>query len=680
MCGIAGLLGAFEGGPTSPADRARAMISALVHRGPDASGVWSDATSGVALGSRRLAILDVSDAGRQPMASVSGRYVVVLNGEIYNHRDLRERLAAEGRAPAWHGSSDTEVLTACIDAWGIEKAAVASVGMFAMAIWDRAERTLALVRDRIGEKPLHYGRFRGTWLFGSELKALQAHPFCDRSIDPEAFAGYLALGYVPGTRSIHRRIAKVGPGCIVRLRADDDRVDVTVYWSALGVASRPRLAFADDAAAIDALDAMLVRAVDEQMIADRPLGALLSGGVDSSTIVALMAARRPSQVQTFSIGFRESAYNEAHHAARIARYLGTTHTELYIGADDIRDTIPRLPTIHDEPFADISLIPTFLVSQLASRAVTVALTGDGGDELFGGYPRYAMGARLWSAVRRVPRRWRPLLGDALGRAPAAIDRLFSHAFPHDEASGVRGLRPAQKLGKLGRALKSGDADALYWQLLAPWGEALGTGRRAGVFPDRLDLPPGLSLEEAFMLRDLVGYLPDDILAKIDRASMAVSLESRAPMLDHRVVEFALGLPHRMKIRGDTGKWLLRQVLHRYVPPELVDRPKMGFVIPIASWLRGPLKPWAYDLIASSRGEAAELLDLPAVRRLLDRHATGVGDWHQPLWTALMFLNWAHGEAVPAIAGAAPFEVAPDVAPEPVQATLAPEHWMAAVRA
>ena len=642
MCGIAGSLGANPAGSSSFADVVQRMLAVLVHRGPDDGGVWTDPERSIGLGTRRLAIVDTSVAGRQPMHSRSGRFVVALNGEIYNHVALRRTLDARTAPTTWHGSSDTEVLVAGLDAWGIDATLEACVGMFAIAIWDRDQRRLTLARDRLGEKPLYLGRFGGVWLFGSELKALAAHPLFRDTVDPEAVSTYMALGYVPAPASIHAKVRKLRPGCIVTIGADDDTMHERVYWSPVAVASRPKRTFERDVDAIDALEALLSNAVREQMGADRPVGALLSGGIDSSTIVALMRRQRSAPIRTFSIGFEQSAYNEALHAARVAAHCSTDHTDLYIGERHVRDTIPLLPQIYDEPFADISQIPTFLVSRLAASDVAVALTGDGGDELFGGYPRYAMGARLWPTMRRVPRSLRPALGAMLRNAPSAIDRAFTWAFPHDEVTGVRGLRPAQKLGKLGRAFGSADLGALYWQLLAPWSEPSLLRRPSSTtpFPDSPAMPRSGSVEEDFMLRDLGGYFPDGILTKIDRASMAVSLESRAPLLDHRVVEFALQLPRHLMFRDGVGKWLLRQVLYRHVPQALVDRPKMGFVIPMASWLRGPLKPWAHDLIASSRGDVAELLDLKAMTAMLERHATGVGDWHQPLWTGLMFLNWS----------------------------------------
>jgi asparagine synthase (glutamine-hydrolysing) len=641
MCGIAGSLGSPSGDSLPIGDSVQRMIMSLAHRGPDDAGIWFDAHSSICLGNRRLSILDVSHAGHQPMHSAGGRYVVTLNGEIYNHESLRTKLSAQGEAPTWLGSSDTEVLTACFEAWGIEATVAASVGMFAIAIWDRELRTLTLARDRIGEKPLFFGRFRGTWLFGSEIKALAAHPSFRRSIDPAALSAYMALGYIPAPVSIYRNVAKVRPGHLVTLRIGDDRPTETPYWSAIACANQPKYEFTHDVEAIDALEGLLTTAVSQQMVTDRPFGALLSGGIDSSSIVALMCAQRTSRLETFSIGFRESAFNEAHYAATVARHFGTMHTEMYVDANDVRNTIPLLPQIYDEPFADISQIPTFLVSRLASRSVTVALTGDGGDELFGGYPRYAMGARLWPQMQRLPNALRSTIGELLKRTPRGIDRAFTWAFPHDEESGIRGLRPAQKLTKLGRVFRSHDIETLYWQLLAPWAEPqlLREPGMSSPFPADIESFQSDSIEENFMLRDLVGYLPDDILTKIDRAAMSVSLESRAPLLDHRVVEFALRLPRAYKFRGGVGKWLLRQVLYRHIPRQLVDRPKMGFGIPIASWLRGPLKSWAYELIHASRSDSANLLDLQAVEAMLDRHVAGVGDWHQPIWNALMFLNW-----------------------------------------
>ena len=655
MCGIAGSLEDVPRDRESSTNDVARMVASLVHRGPDDSGLWGDPAAGVYLGNRRLAIIDTSSAGHQPMASPSGRYSLVLNGEIYNHPTLRLRLADEGRAPAWRGSSDTETLVAAIDAWGLQATLSQVAGMFGLALWDHAARTLTLARDRTGEKPLYFGRFDGVWLFGSELKALLAHPASRRVVDRGAFARYMALGYVPAPHAIYRGVRKLLPGCTVVLRAGDPDAAQLPYWSPIEAIARDPLAFASDDAAVDEGETLLRDAVERQMLSDRPLGALLSGGVDSTCLVALMRATGRAHIRTFSIGFEENTYNEALFASRVARHFNTEHTELYVNALDVVDTIQRLPDMYDEPFADMSQIPTYLVSKLAAGSVTVALSGDGGDELFGGYPRYAMGTRLWSAIRRVPPTWRPAVAGLLGRAGhGAVDQAFSYAFPHDDRSGRRGLRPAQKLSKLGRAFSSPDVESLYWHLLSPWCEPalLRDPADAFAFPPGNRAADGRSIAEAFMLRDLTGYLPDDILTKVDRASMAASLETRAPMLDPQVVEFALRLPMRYKFRDGSGKWLLRAILDRHIPRHLVDRPKMGFVMPMASWLRGPLKDWAYDLVSSADHTAAGLLDLKALRLLLDRHSAGAGDWNQPLFAALMCLSWI-ANARPTLEEAAP---------------------------
>ena len=646
MCGIAG----FIDGPdiTRAAMEARVgrMISTLSHRGPDDAGVWADPSSRVCLGNRRLAILDRSVAGHQPMMSASGRYVVTFNGEIYNCKSLRRELESVRCAPTWRGTSDTEVLVAAFDAWGIEAAVSACVGMFAIAVWDKELRALTLVRDRMGEKPLYFGQFHGVWLFGSELKALVAHPAFEGAIDLQAASTYMTLGYVPAPATIYRGVSKVRPGCMVRIDATTHAVQERPYWSLLEAASKPPLEFASGVAsdheAIDRVEALLSQAIAQQRTADRPVGVLLSGGVDSSCIVALMRAQDSSPIRTFGIGFHESFFNEAEFARKVASHFATDHTELYVSAAEAQAVIPLLPEIYDEPFADPSQIPTYLVSKLARTSVTVALTGDGGDELFGGYPRYAMGNRLWSVMRHVPASWRPPVGDLLqGLAPRFVDRLFAGIFAHDDVSGVRGIRPAHKIAKLGRVLRSRDLRALYLGLLSPWAEPESMGRslrRQTLLHDVGDSGADTAYQD-FMLRDLVGYLPDDILTKIDRAAMAVSLENRAPFLDHRVVEFAVRMPLALKARNGVGKWVLRQILYRHIPRALVDRPKMGFCVPLDSWLRGPLKEWAGDLISSRQSDAASLLDRTALMRLFNEHNAGVRDWHQALWTALMFLAW-----------------------------------------
>lgn len=642
MCGVAGSIEGSDITRAALEARVGRMIATLSHRGPDDAGVWSDCVSGVCLGNRRLAVLDRSDAGHQPMVSASGRYVVTFNGEIYNCQALRRELESVRCAPPRRGTSDTEVLVAAFDAWGVEGAVSACVGMFAFAVWDRELKSLTLARDRMGEKPLYFGQFRGVWLFGSELKALVAHPAFESAIDPQAASTYMTLGYVPAPATIYRGVSKVRPGCLVRIDSASNTAHERRYWSLLEAAGKPPLEFASEAEAIDRVEGLLSQAIAQQRTADQPVGALLSGGVDSSLIVALMRAQDSSPIHTFSIGFHESSFNEAQFARTVASHFATDHTELYVTAAEAQAVIPLLPEIYDEPFADASQIPSYLVSRLARTSVTVALTGDGGDELFGGYPRYAMGNRLWSLMRHVPASWRPSVGDVMqGLAPRFVDRLFSGIFANDDVSGVRGLRPAHKFAKLGRVLQSRDLRALYLGLLSPWAEpaAMARSLRGQMLLHEVGDSGADTAYQDFMLRDLVGYLPDDILTKIDRAAMAVSLENRAPFLDHRVVEFAVRLPLALKARSGVGKWVLRQILYRHIPRALVDRPKMGFCIPLDSWLRGPLKEWAGDLIGSGQGDAASLLDRKALRRMLDEHHSGVRDWSQALWTALMFLAW-----------------------------------------
>lgn len=577
------------------------------------------------------------------MLSPSQRFALVINGEIYNHKELRAKLECTGSAPVWRGASDTEVLAAAIDAWGVEESISQCVGMFALAIWDRRHRQLVLARDRVGEKPLYLGQFGDTWLFGSELKALAAHPAFERTINRDAVATYMMLGYVPAPASIYENVTKLQPGCLVTIDAKAGTVQQRAYWCALRSASGARHVFSDDAQAIDMTEGLLSQAVAQQMVADRPVGALLSGGIDSSCIVALMSAAAPAPVKTFSIGFHESSFDEATYARAVARHFGTHHTELYATPADARAVIPLLPSMYDEPLADSSQIPTFMVAQLARATVTVALTGDGGDELFGGYPRYTMGSRLWPAIRRVPLRWRAPIGGLMHwLASSVVDRVLSQAFLRDRIAGAHAARPAQRLTRLGRVVCSQDLRLLYLQLLSYWAEPalLAPELRDSAIMHGVGELGDAAVADQFMLRDLLGYLPDDILVKTDRAAMAVSLETRAPFLDHRVVDFALRVPLHLKIRHGTSKWLLRQVLHRHIPPALVERPKMGFAMPLAAWLRGPLRQWAGDLIAAQGIEASTFLDRKTLSRMQDEHFKGTRDWHQALWAALMLLAWS----------------------------------------
>jgi asparagine synthase (glutamine-hydrolysing) len=656
MCGLTGFL---EGRRwmADPGVVGR-MAAALVHRGPDSQGVWIDAEAGVALGHRRLAIVDLSPGGDQPMASDDGALVLVFNGEIYNHLALRAEL---GRT-RWRGGSDTETFLAAFGAWGVEATLERAVGMFAFALWDRRARTLTLGRDRLGEKPLYYG-WQGTgadrvFLFGSELKALRAHPAFDPTVDRDALRVFMRLGYVAGERTIYRGVRRLPPGCVLRLGPGAAEATPTAYWSAREVAAAgaaDRLSADRPVEAVDALERLLDDAVALQMVADVPLGAFLSGGVDSSTVVALMQRRSASPVRTFTIGFHEEAYNEAEHARRVAAHLGTEHTDLYVSPAEALAEVPRMPGIYDEPFADPSQIPTFLVSRLARTRVTVSLSGDGGDELFCGYPRYVDAPRLWRAIGAAPARTRAFVADRMRRAPPGVWDGVS--LPVRLLKGERAAAALrQKLRRAADAVAAADLAALNRAVLTRWSDASdvvigGDGGAPG--PDAAAATPGLSDPERLMLADMVEYLPDDLLAKVDRAAMSVSLETRVPLLDPRVVAFAWRVPMALKRRDGRSKWILRQVLERHVPREIVDRPKMGFSVPIAAWLRGPLRGWAEALLDEDRLRREGFLRPGPVRRLWAEHLSGRWDWDLPLWNALMFQAWLEAERASAPTAAAP---------------------------
>ncbi len=587
------------------------MRDAVRHRGPDDEGEWVDLSAGVALGHRRLSIVDLSAAGHQPMMSPSGRFVLVFNGEIYNHLELRESLA-----DSWRGHSDTETLLAGIESWGLEATLRRVVGMFALAVWDRSTRSLSLARDRMGEKPLYYGRQGRSFLFGSELKALREHPEFRGEIDRAALAAYVRSGYVRAPRSIYAGISKLPPGTILTIKdRNADAVSPTPvkYWDlAAVIAARAEQPFKGTAdAAVAELESRMLASVKGQQLADVPLGAFLSGGVDSSTVVALMQATASRPVKTFSIGFEERAYNEATHARAVANHLRTEHTELYVSADDALNVIPDLPTIYDEPFADPSQIPTVLLSRLTREHVTVALSGDGGDELFCGYLRYPNTARTWARIDRIPRPARAVLGRV------APSRVAKEAF-----SAAR------------------DVDAFYEFTNAQWkGHPQLVSSQPP--PPTIAAPPAIisDARERMMYSDACDYLPDDILVKVDRAAMASSLETRVPLLDHRIVEFAWQLPLDMKFREGVGKWPVKEILHRYVPREIVDRPKMGFGVPIEHWLRGPLRGWAQDLLSATRLKSDGFFDPAAVAAEWSMHSSGRRDRHYGLWTVLMFQAW-----------------------------------------
>lgn len=647
MCGIAGF---FRPHGLGPGDDAilRGMTDAIARRGPDGDGHWTDGEAGIALGHRRLAIIDLTDAGRQPMASADGRFVLTYNGEIYNFEAMRRELEDAAKAPNWRGHSDTEVLVAAFDAWGIEATLRRAVGMFAIALWDRQSRTLTLARDRLGEKPLYWG-WQGsgaarTLLFGSELAALRVHPAFEAEIDPAAVELLLRFLYVPEPYSVYRGIGKLMPGCFTTIHADAREPESGVYWDALEVAARARSErfSGSPGEAIDCLETTLGDAVERQMVSDVPLGAFLSGGIDSSAITALMQERSVSPVKTFTIGFAEKAFDESEHARAVAAHLGTDHCELLVTQQDARNVIPDLPSIYSEPFADSSQIPTFLVSRLAREQVTVALSGDGGDEVFGGYNRHVYAHQHWPRIARVPRPLRSVASRMmLAVSPGAWDRAVGPVLQH------RARQVGDKVHKSAEALASPSVDALYRHLIAINPRSRQLMLSADEHPPfvgrRLELASGFGSAERMMALDTVHYLPGDVLVKVDRAAMAVSLETRVPLLDPDVVRFAWSLPIEYKIRGGASKWPLRQLLHRYVPRELVERPKMGFALPIDDWLRGELRDWAESLLERKSVSANGLFDPDQVCALWGEHLSGARNHGHRLWPLLMVQAWLASE-------------------------------------
>ena len=645
MCGFTGF---FDPSADRKRDELRAIIArmagTLQHRGPDDTGEWVDPSAGIALGFRRLSIIDLSPAGHQPMASASGRFVIAFNGEVYNFERIRAELVAGNLAPGFHGRSDTEVMLAAIEAWGLQSAVERFIGMFSFALWDHQEQKLQLVRDRIGIKPLYYGCCGTTFVFGSELKALRAHPGFSCEIDRDALTLYMRHGYVPGPHSIYEGIAKLPPGTILTVNSDAQKLAPERYWSAAQLAegSVDNKYGGSEREATDELDKLLRDAISLRMIADVPLGVFLSGGIDSSTVTALMQVQSDRPVKTFSIGFSDAAYDEAHFAKEVARHLGTEHTELYVTPEQAMGVIPALPEIYDEPFADSSQIPTHLVSMLAREKVTVSLSGDGGDELFGGYPRYLLGRRGWKALSEIPaflRRPCARLIRAIG--PQRWEALFRSVRPI-LPSRLQQRHPEQKMMKFAKVLHAGTTDSMYREIVSIWPEP-GRVVLGGQEPDTPISNPTDWLRvpeftERMMVLDILTYLVDDILVKVDRASMAVGLEAREPLLDHRVVEFALQIPLGMKVRNGHGKWLLRQVLNRYVPDALIERPKAGFGMPIDRWLRGPLREWAEGLLTEKRLRAEGFFEPALVRNKWRHHLRGGAEQH-PLWNVLMFEAW-----------------------------------------
>ena len=631
MCGFVGFIDLARSTPEESLIRlATAMADTIRHRGPDDAGQWVDPESGVALGFRRLSIVDLSPAGHQPMISKNGRYVIVYNGEVYNAAELRRELEAQGGK--FHGHSDTEVVLEACAAWGPQEAARRFIGMFAFAIWDRQNRSLALVRDRLGIKPLYWGRHGRTVFFGSQPKAFFVHPEWRPAVCRETLAAFLRFGYVPAGSSIYEGMAQLRPGHIGLVGNEGDFSEIC-YWDISevarnGIAKRIKL---NDAEAADQLESLLRNAVRHRLISDVPLGAFLSGGVDSSAVVALMQAESSQAVKTFSIGFEDDDYDEAPFSKAVAKHLGTDHHELYVKPVHALDVIPNLQNWYDEPFADSSQIPTYLVSQLARQHVTVALSGDGGDELFSGCTRYAQAEQAFSRLRHIPVPIRAPMGAAIKSILGCLPKS------------LRESRTSRRLGKLADLMGPGGEDRLYASLLTLWDDPVGlAGAR---YETNSDLWAGALAEtvpdfgERMTFIDTVAYLPGDILTKVDRASMAVRLEARVPLLDHRVVEFAWALPKHMKVRDGQTKWLLRQVLYRHVPKELIERPKMGFGVPVGRWLRGPLRDWAEDLLSERRLREEGFLDPAPIRARWEQHVKGDIDWQYPLWPVLMFQAW-----------------------------------------
>jgi asparagine synthase (glutamine-hydrolysing) len=644
MCGIVGVVALDQPeASTWLAGAVRRMTGRLRHRGPDAEGVWIDEAGGVALGHRRLSVIDLSPTGNQPMHSTDGSRILVFNGEIYNHETLRHELTADGRR--FRGHSDTEVLLTGIETWGLQETLKKANGMFALAVWNRASHSLTLARDRLGQKPLYYGYISGSFVFTSELKALTEHPHFLRRMDRESLALFLRHGYVPDPWCIWEGLWKLSPGTFLELRRSELCTQTTpipkVYWSLRDVVEAGKSAHIGNASeAIDGLDRLLAAAVQDCMVSDVPVGAFLSGGIDSSTIVALMQARSSVPIPTFTVGFQESAFDEANHARAIANYLGTSHNEFYVTEAEALAVIPALPTLYDEPFADPSQIPTYLMAAMARSHATVCLSGDGGDELFGGYNRYLWGRRISGAMRFLP----PFIRAGVAALVQDIGIQRWDSLGALLPAGVRPRQIGEKAFKLANAITAANPNLAYFELTSIWSPP-STVLLQDVEPgtslsDPARWPDAASFVETMMLLDAETYLPGDILTKVDRATMGVGLEARIPLLDHRVVEFAWRLPLHLRIKHGMGKWLLRQVLYRYIPSSFIDRPKTGFTVPIGEWLRGDLYEWAAALLEPGRLLREGYLDPDVVASMWDRHLNGTENSQYQLWNLLMFQAWA----------------------------------------
>lgn len=646
MCGFTGYLAPGQIDQLDNLNIIQEMTNSLYHRGPDSEGFWSDSSDGISLGFRRLAILDTSSNGNQPMQSSNGQYVIVFNGEIYNHLDLREEIEAfySGKK-VWFSGSDTETILSGFEIWGIKETIQKCKGMFGLAVWCKKRKVLTLARDRLGEKPLYYGWNESNkgklFFFGSELKSFKKHPYFSGKINRGALSSFIRYSYIPAPSSIYEGIFKLLPGNILEVSTDEPMPIIRKYWAAEDIAINisDKLHFRNDQEAIDSMETILMKSVNQQMIADVPIGSFLSGGIDSSLIVSLMQAQSDQKVKTFTIGFNDDAYNEATHAKAVAKHLNTDHSELYIDSNDLLEVIPKLSKLYDEPFGDSSQIPTYLISKFAKENVTVSLSGDGGDELFCGYNRYKITNQYWHKLKAAPSLLKNIISRSILKiSPAKIDTLYNFLVKNQRYSNF-----GEKVHKGGRVLASSNISSLYRGLTSAYydpNSIVHGGFESNIFLDEstnnLKELDDLSL---MMTLDLLTYLPDDILTKVDRAAMGVSLETRVPFLDHEVVEFALRLPLKYKLRDNQTKWLARKVLYKYVPKDLIERPKSGFAIPIGIWLKSSLKEWAEDLLDEKTMINQGLLNVDRIRKRWSQHLSGTHNWEHFLWNVLMFQSW-----------------------------------------
>ena len=633
MCGIAGFVGEIK----HPEICLGEMVNSINHRGPDDRGIWFD--DGIGLAHARLSIIDLSSAGHQPMHSASRNYVLVFNGEIYNHQMIRKELESISHRN-WNGYSDTETLLVAIEHWGLEAALKKVKGMFAIALWDKRSQNLFLTRDRMGEKPLYYGWVGDQFVFASELKAIKKFPQFKNLIDRNALALFLRFNSIPSPYSIYQDIYKLDPGCIIELNAVSKEIKKHIFWSSeqeYKTASMNRFSGTSEQA-VNQLEYVLSNAVSSQMESDVPLGAFLSGGVDSSVIVALMQSQSTSKVNTFSVGFNEAEYNEAKHAHMVSKHLGTNHSELYVSERDALDIIPNLPHIYDEPFADSSQIPTYIISKFAKQKVSVALSGDAGDEIFGGYNRYVFAQKMFGKVRKIPIAIRQLMSKTIFSMTEEKLHKLLNVFVSKSYTNI-----GHKLHKVAGVLSAESISELHFKLVSqihnPTNWLLDTNEHKTLFNDDVSRFDELDPVEQMMAYDLITYLPTDILTKVDRAAMAVSLETRIPFLDPDVIRFSASLPLEFKIRNGVTKWALREVLYKYVEKDLIERPKMGFGIPLAEWLRGPLRDWAESLLDEKRLHQEGFFHVKFVRSKWEEHLNGKGNWHHQLWNVLMFQAW-----------------------------------------